>query len=400
MLIDGDRAIVALEWRWADYLPHHTQISMHTQILLNLEGSMKQVLTLAGVAILASHIAYAEGQLNIYNWSDYIAEDTIANFEAETGISVTYDVYDSNEVLEAKMMAGSSGYDLVVPTGDFLARGREAGVYADIDMSRLSNLGNQDQQVQGLANTQMQDTKAGLVYMWGTTGIAYNEAMVKERLGDAAPTDSWSLILDPANAAKLADCGIAILDAPTDVLPNVIAYQGAAGDTTDAKLFESAGEVLNAVRPYLRYIHSSQSLNDIANGDLCAAIMWSGDAFQAAYRAEEAENGHVIDYYIPKEGTNLWFDLMAIPSDAKNVDNAYKFIDYMMRADVAANNVNYVWYASGNDAAKSAIDPEILEHPGIYPTAASQEKLFVVPVYDAKLDRAVNRVWSRFASGS
>ena len=400
MLIVGDRAIVALEWRWADFLTHHTQILMHRQILLNLEGSMKQVLTLAGVAILASHIAYAEGQLNIYNWSDYIAEDTIANFEAETGISVTYDVYDSNEVLEAKMMAGSSGYDLVVPTGDFLARGREAGVYADIDMSRLSNLGNQDQQVQGLANTQMQDTKAGLVYMWGTTGIAYNEAMVKERLGDAAPTDSWSLILDPANAAKLADCGIAILDAPTDVLPNVIAYQGAAGDTTDAKLFESAGEVLNAVRPYLRYINSSQSLNDIANGDLCAAIMWSGDAFQAAYRAEEAENGHVIDYYIPKEGTNLWFDLMAIPSDAKNVDNAYKFIDYMMRADVAANNVNYVWYASGNDAAKSAIDPEILEHPGIYPTAASQEKLFVVPVYDAKLDRAVNRVWSRFASGS
>jgi putrescine transport system substrate-binding protein len=392
MLIVGDRAIMALGRFFKS--PHHTQI------LLNLEGSMKQVLTLAGVAILASHIAYAEGQLNIYNWSDYIAEDTIANFEAETGISVTYDVYDSNEVLEAKMMAGSSGYDLVVPTGDFLARGREAGVYADIDMSRLSNLGNQDQQVQGLANTQMQDTKAGLVYMWGTTGIAYNEAMVKERLGDAAPTDSWSLILDPANAAKLADCGIAILDAPTDVLPNVIAYQGAAGDTTDAKLFESAGEVLNAVRPYLRYIHSSQSLNDIANGDLCAAIMWSGDAFQAAYRAEEAENGHVIDYYIPKEGTNLWFDLMAIPSDAKNVDNAYKFIDYMMRADVAANNVNYVWYASGNDAAKSAIDPEILEHPGIYPTAASQEKLFVVPVYDAKLDRAVNRVWSRFASGS
>jgi putrescine transport system substrate-binding protein len=396
--------VTALYWRWSGagqiFLTHHTQILMHTHILLNLECSMKQVLTLASVAILASHIAFAEGQLNIYNWSDYIAEDTIANFEEETGISVTYDVYDSNEVLEAKMMAGSSGYDLVVPTGDFLARGREAGVYADIDMSRLSNLGNQDQQVQGLANDQMHDTKAGLVYMWGTTGIAYNEEMVKERLGDAAPIDSWSLILDPANAAKLADCGIAILDAPTDVLPNVIAYQGAAGDTTDAKLFESAGEVLNAVRPYLRYIHSSQSLNDIANGDLCAAIMWSGDAFQAAYRAEEAESGHVIDYNIPKEGTNLWFDLMAIPSDAKNVDNAYKFIDYMMRADVAANNVNYVWYASGNEAAKSAIDPEILEHPGIYPTAASQEKLFVVPVYDAKLDRAVNRVWSRFTSGS
>jgi putrescine transport system substrate-binding protein len=361
---------------------------------------MKHITKMAGVAILASNIAYADGQLNIYNWSDYIAEDTIANFEAETGISVTYDMYDSNEVLEAKMMAGSSGYDLVVPTGDFLARGREAGVYSDIDMSRLSNIGNQDKQVQGLADSQMADTKAGIVYMWGTTGVAYNVEMVKARLGDDAPTDSWSLILDPANAAKLADCGIAILDAPTDVLPNVIAYQGGAGDTTDAKLFEKAGEVLNAVRPHLRYIHSSQSINDIANGDLCAAIMWSGDAFQAAYRAEEADNGHVIDYYIPKEGTNLWFDLMAIPADAKNVDNAYKFIDYMMRDDVAANNVNYVWYASGNEAAKASIDPEILEHPGIYPTAESQKKLFVVPVYDAKLDRAVNRVWSRFSSGS
>ena len=260
---------------------------------------MKHTTKMAGVAILASTIAHADGQLNIYNWSDYIAEDTIANFEAETGVSVTYDMYDSNEVLEAKMMAGSSGYDLVVPTGDFLARGREAGVYADIDMARLSNIGNQDKQVQGLADSQMADTKAGIVYMWGTTGVAYNVEMVKERLGDDAPTDSWSLILDPANAAKLADCGIAILDAPTDVLPNVIAYQGGAGDTTDAKLFEKAGEVLNAVRPHLRYIHSSQSINDIANGDLCAAIMWSGDAFQAAYRAEEANNGHVIDYYIP-----------------------------------------------------------------------------------------------------
>ena len=190
---------------------------------------MKPTIKYAAIAILASNIAYAEGQLNIYNWSDYIAEDTIANFEAETGISVTYDVYDSNEVLEAKMMAGSSGYDLVVPTGDFLARGREAGVYADIDVSRLSNNGNQDRQVQGLADAQIDARNAGVVYMWGTTGVAYNVDMVRERLGDNAPTDSWALILDPANAEKLADCGIAILDAPTDVLPNVIAYQGGAG---------------------------------------------------------------------------------------------------------------------------------------------------------------------------
>ena len=342
----------------------------------------------------------AEEVLNVYNWSDYIAEDTVANFEAETGIKVTYDVYDSNEVLEAKMLAGSSGYDLVVPTGDFLSRGRESGTYQDLDLSRLSNIGNQDAAVQAQANRQIAVDNAGLVYMWGSTGIAYNEAMIAERFGDDAPTDSWGLILDPANAAKLQDCGIAVLDAPTDVLPNVIAYLGKDGTSTNADDFKAAGKVLNGIQPYLRYIHSSQSINDIANGDICAAIMWSGDAFQAAARAEEADNGHVINYVIPSEGTNMWFDLMALPADAKNVDNAYKFIDYMLRADVAANNVNYVWYASGNEAAKASIDAEILEHPGIYPTAAAQENLFVVPVYDAKLDRAITRIWSQFSSGS
>lgn len=356
-------------------------------------------LTTAIITGMAS-TALADGKLNIYNWSDYIAEDTIANFTAETGIDVTYDVYDSNEVLEAKMLAGSSGYDLVVPTADFLARGREAGAYQDMDLSRLANVGNQAASVQGQADKTLGTTTAGLVYMWGTTGIAYNEDMIAERLGADAPTNSWSLILDPANAAKLEDCGIAILDAPTDILPNVVKYLGGDGTTTDINMFEQAGNVLNSVRPYLRYIHSSQSINDIANGDICVAVMWSGDAFQAAYRAEEADNGHVINYVIPDEGTNMWFDVMALPADAENVDEAYQFVDYMLRADVAANNVNYVWYASGNQAAEAQIDPEILEHPGIYPSEAARENLFVVPVYDTRTDRAVTRIWSRFATGS
>ena len=359
----------------------------------------KQPIILAAALAVMAGPAQAQEVLNVYNWSDYIAEDTIANFEAETGIKVTYDMYDSNEVLEAKMLAGSSGYDVVVPTGDFLARGREAGAYQDLDLARLGNYGNQDMQVQDFANAQIGVGNAGAVYMWGTTGVAYNAAMIEERLGADAPTDSWSLILDPKYASKLEDCGVAILDAPTDVLPNVIAYMGGDGTSMDAKDFEAAGDVLNAVRPHLRYIHSSQSINDIANGDICAAIMWSGDAFQAAYRAEEAENGHVIEYYIPKEGTNLWFDHFAIPADAANLDNAYKFIDYMLRADVAASNVNYVWYASGSEAAKPSIDPDILGHPGIYPTDEAKKNLFVVPVYDARLDRSVTRVWSRFSAG-
>ena len=350
--------------------------------------------------IKTSQLSEAGGELKIYNWSDYIAEDTISNFEAETGIIVTYDMYDSNEVLEAKMLAGSSGYDLVVPTADFLARGREAGAYQDMDLSRIQNASNQDPEIQAQADRMVGSNSAGLVYMWGSTGIAYNEDMVAERLGDDAPTDSWSLILDPANAAKLEDCGIAILDAPTDVLPNVMTYLGHPGTSMEKSHFEAAGDALSAIRPYLRYINSSQSINDIANGDICAAIMWSGDEFHAAYRDEEAENGHVIDYYIPNEGTNLWFDVMAIPADAKNVDNAYKFVDYMMRADVAAANVNYVWYASGNEAARPDIDPEILSHPGIYPTEKAKEKLFVTPVYDAQTDRIVTRVWNRFSAGN
>ena len=361
---------------------------------------LRKTSLIAAAAVLGLSAGTATAQeLNIYNWSDYIAEDTIANFEAESGIKVTYDMYDSNEVLEAKMLAGSSGYDVVVPTGDFLARGRESGAYQDLDLSKLSNYSQQDMQVQNLANSQVGVDDGGAVYMWGTTGIAYNAAMIEERLGADAPTDSWALLLDPKYAAKLEDCGVAILDAPTDVLPNVIAYMGGDGTSTDAADFEKAGGILNAVRPHLRYIHSSQTINDIANGDICAAIMWSGDAFQAAYRAEEAENGHTIEYYIPKEGTNLWFDHFAIPVDAANVDSAYKFIDFMLRPDVAASNVNYVWYASGSEGAKPEIDPEILEHPGIYPTTEAQKNLFVVPVYDARLDRDVTRLWSRFNAG-
>ena len=204
-----------------------------------------------------------EQVLKVYNWSDHIAEDTIEKFETETGIKVTYDMYDSNEVLEAKMMAGSSGYDVVVPTGDFLARGREAGAYQDLDLSKLGNYSQQDMQVQNFANDQIGVGNAGAVYMWGTTGVAYNVEMIKERLGSDAPTDSWALVLDPKYASKLEDCGVVILDAPTDVLPNVIAYMGGNGTSTDVGDFEKAGEILNAVRPHLRYIHSSQSINDI-----------------------------------------------------------------------------------------------------------------------------------------
>ena len=316
---------------------------------------MKKLLLVSASALLAA-TAFSQS-VNVYNWSDYIDEEvTIDGFTETTGISLTYDVYDSNEILESKVSAGGSGYDVVVPTSDFLARGFEQGSYQELDLSRLDNLGNQDATIQAFADSLAGGANRGLVYMWGTTGIAYNVDAIAERLGDDAPTDSWGLILDPANAEALADCGVAILDAPTDVLPNVMAYLGLDGTSQATKDLVAAGRALEAVRPHLAYINSSQSIEDMATGEICAAIMWSGDAFQAAYRAsDELENGITIEYVIPKEGTNMWFDMFAMPADASNIDEAYAFIDYMLDAEVAAANVNYVWYASGNAAAKNSL---------------------------------------------
>ena len=361
---------------------------------------MKKLLLVSASALLAA-TAFSQS-VNVYNWSDYIDEEvTIDGFTETTGISLTYDVYDSNEILESKVSAGGSGYDVVVPTSDFLARGFEQGSYQEMDLSRLDNLGNQDATIQAFADSLAGGANRGLVYMWGTTGIAYNVDAIAERLGDDAPTDSWGLILDPANAEALADCGVAILDAPTDVLPNVMAYLGLDGTSQATKDLVAAGRALEAVRPHLAYINSSQSIEDMATGDICAAIMWSGDAFQAAYRAsDELENGITIEYVIPKDGTTMWFDMFAIPADASNIDEAYAFIDYMLDAEVAAANVNYVWYASGNAAAREFIDPEVLEHPGIYPTAEAQENLFLVPVYTPETDRVVGRVWGRFSGAN
>ena len=256
----------------------------------------------------AKETSYEDKDHHKDNWSDYIAEDTIANFKAETGIDVTYDVYDSNEILEAKMSAGSSGYDLVVPTADFLARGRQAGVYAKMDFSRIPNAKNQSAQVQALANKQMQDDKSGLVYMWGTTGIGYNIGKVEDALGKDAPLDSWSLVFDPANMEKLADCGVHFLDAPTEMIPAALKYIGEDPNSHDPEVIAKAEAVYSAVRPYIRKFHSSEYINALATGEICIAVGWSGDVFQAQYSAAAAATGNDIDYSIHNAGTTRWFD--------------------------------------------------------------------------------------------
>jgi len=361
---------------------------------------MKKILLAAGIAGIAATTAYAEEpELNIYNWSDYIAEDTIAKFEAATGIKVNYDVYDSNEVLEAKMLAGNSGYDVVVPTSDFLQRQIAAGAYQSLDKSKLPNLKNMDPALMANAAEYDPTNEHAVIYMWGTTGIGYNAGMVAERLGADAPVNSWSLIFDPAVASKLADCGITLLDAPSEMIPAAMNYLGLDPRSTNPDDIEAGAKLLESVRPNIRYFHSSQYINDLANGDICVAVGWSGDVFQAQARAAEADNGVEIGYVIPDEGALQWFDMMAIPVDAPHPDNAHAFINFVMDAQITADITNYVWYANGNAASMPLVDTDITEDPGIFPTEAAKARLWAAKVYDAKTDRLVTRAWTRIKTG-
>ncbi len=361
---------------------------------------MKKIIaTAAFVAMSAISANAADKVLHVYNWSDYIAEDTIKKFEAKTGIKVTYDVYDSNEVLEAKMLAGSSGYDVVVPTSDFLQRQIAAGVYAKLDKSKLPNLKNMDPALMKAAASYDKDNEHAVIYMWGTTGIGYNTKMVAKRLGDKAPTDSWSLVFDPANAAKLKDCGISFLDAPTEMIPAAMNYLGLDPRSTKKEDLEKGAALLEKIRPFVRYFHSSQYISDLANGDICVSVGWSGDVFQARDRASEAKKGVEIGYSIPKQGALQWFDMMAIPVDSKNKDAAHAFINFVMDAQITADITNYVWYANGNKASLPMVEQEIKDDSGIFPTKEVSAKLWGAKVYKKRTDRVITRLWTKIKTG-
>lgn len=361
---------------------------------------MHRPITLAALAALATGPAPAqENALNIYNWSDYIAEDTIKKFEAETDIDVTYDVYDSNETLEAKLLAGNSGYDIVVPTSQFLQRQVAAGVYQELNRDLLPNLANMDPELMESAAAYDPGNAHSVIYMWGTTGLGYNVDAVTERLGEDAPTDSWALVFDPANAAKLADCGISMLDSPTDMLPSAMAYLGLDPTSSEEEDLTKAAELLESIRPHVRYFHSSQYISDLANGEICVAIGFSGDIFIAADRAAEAGNGVEIAYSVPKEGAQQWFDLMAIPADAPNPEAAHAFINFVMQPQITADITNYVYYANANAASMDMVAPEIAGDPAIFPPAEVREKLFPTVTHDARTDRLITRLWTRVKTG-
>ena len=347
-----------------------------------------------------SFTANAKDELHVYNWSDYIAEDTLTNFEAASGIKVVYDVYDSNEVLEAKLLAGSSGYDLVFPTArPFIDRHIKAGLYQKLDKNKLSNYANLD----AIIMQSLTDIDAGnsyaVPYMWGTTGIGINLKKVREILGKDAPLDSWALIFDPKIVAKLAGCGVSMMDDATEAFAAAHAYKAEDVNDFSKDAIAHAAATVNAVRPHIRYFHSSQYINDLANGDLCIAHGYSGDMLQARDRAAEANNGVEIAYLAPKEGAVVWTDVMVIPADAPNPDAAHQFINYLLKPDVIAAISNYVSYANANSKATTLVDEAIRNDPGIYPPQATREHFNVLKTPTDKQTRDITRAWTRVKTG-
>ncbi|WP_339904470.1 polyamine ABC transporter substrate-binding protein [Pseudomonas guineae] len=364
---------------------------------MKIFGKTLLALSLTGAVASA---AYAEDKvLHIYNWSDYIAEDTIDNFQKETGIKVVYDVFDSNETLEAKLLAGSSGYDIVVPSNPFLAKQIKAGVYQKLDMSKLPNWKNLDKSLLKALDPSDPGNQYSIPYMWGTIGIGYNVDKVKEALGENAPVNSWDLVFNPENVAKLKGCGVTFLDSPTEILPAALNYLGFKPDSTDKAELKKAEALFLKVRPSISYFHSSKYIGDLANGNICVAIGYSGDLYQSKARAEDAKNGVNIAYKIPKEGAGSFFDMLAIPADAKNTEEAHVFLNYLMKPEVMANITNFVQFPNGNAAATPLVDDVLRNDPGVYPDAETMAKIYTFPDLPAKVQRTMTRSWTTIKSG-
>jgi len=360
---------------------------------------MKNLMLSTTAAVALAGAALAQ-EVRVYNWSDYIDEELLTKFEEETGINLIYDVFDSNEVLETKMLAGGSGYDVVVPTADFLQRQISAGAFQKLDKSKLSNIENMWDVIQERTDQYDPGNEYAINYMWGTTGLGVNVGKVKEVLGEAAPLDSMELVLNPENMEKLAECGVYFLDAPTEIVPMVLKYIGQDPNSQDPDVIAMAEEPLMAVRPYISKFHSSEYINALANGDICVAVGWSGDVLQARDRAAEADNGVEVAYNAFSEGSLMWFDMMAIPADAPNPDAAHVFLNFIMDAQNMAAASNYVYFANGNEASQEFLAEDVIGDPAIYPGEETVKNLYTFSPYPAKVQRTVTRMWTKVKSGT
>ena len=358
---------------------------------------------MVAIAVATFGIAPAPAQrqrvVNFYNWSDYIDPTVLDGFSKATGIKVRYDTFDSNDTLEAKLLAGQSGYDVVVPTGYLLARQIAAGIFQKLDKSKLPNLVNAWPEIMNRLAVYDPGNQYAVNYMWGTTGIGYNAKAAREVLGANTSIDSWSYVFDPEKIAKFKDCGVHLLDSSDDIMPAALHYLHLDPNSAKPADLKKAADLLGKIRPYVRKFHSSEYLNALASGEICFAVGFSGDVKQAQKRAAEANGGVAVAYAIPREGAQLWFDDLAIPKDAPDVAEAHALINYLLRPDVAAKNTNFVSYANGNLASQKFIDKSILDDRTIYPDAAVMAKLYTISAHDPKTQRLINRLWTRIKTG-
>jgi putrescine transport system substrate-binding protein len=366
---------------------------------------MRQPIGFLVVAVACAAIVPAAAQtkgervVNVYNWSDYIAPTVVEDFSKEGGIKVRYDTFDSNDTLETKLLAGKSGYDVVVPTAYFLERQIKAGVFQKLDKARLPNLANLWPEISQRLATYDPGNQYAVNYMWGTTGIGYNARKARDVLGPNGTIDSWDIVFKPGNLAKFKDCGVHFLDSSDDILAAALHYLGLDPNSSNEADLQKAADLVTKIRPYVRKFHSSEYLNSLASGEICLVVGFSGDIKQSQKRAAEAKNGVEIAYAIPKEGAQLWFDNLAIPRDAKNVTEANEFINYLQRPEVAAKNTNFISYANGNLASQKFIDKAILDDKTIYPDEATMRQLYTISAHDPKTQRLMNRLWTRIKTG-
>lgn len=342
----------------------------------------------------------AEPKVNIYNWYDFIAPDTLKNFQAQIGTQAAYDVFDNSEVMQSKLMAGRSGYDVVVATGDLLPNLIKAGVLKELDRAKLTNLSHLDPDILAKVQTNDPGNRYAVPYLWGTTGIGYDVDKIRAILGSDAPVNSWDLIFKEENLAKLGECGVAMLDAPGEIIPIALHYLGLPYNSQNPDDYLKAQALLLKLRPHIRYFDSSRFITDLANGNICAVVGWAGGVMDARKAADAAGNGRNIQYSIPKEGAPVWVESLVLLSDAPNPQQGLAFIDYMLRPEVIAQSSNYLSYANANKDARSLVDEKVRDNPGVYPSKAVLDTLFPLEPLPLKMERVRTRIWSKVKSGT
>jgi len=369
---------------------------------------MKHLIKQLGLGLIVSLMVFAlpialiaksdDQVVNVFNWADYIGSETIANFEKEYGIKVNYDEYESSEMVEAKLLTGNTGYDIVVHSSMYSKRLFPLKIFQRLDKTKLTNWKLIDPKLMTILDKFDPGNNFMAPYSWGSTGVAYNVDMVLERLPDA-PLHSAAMLFDPEVVSKFEDCGVSLLDSPTDVVPQALVYLGYADNTRDPKAIQEAEDLLLSVRPYIKKFTSTTFLNDLPNGDLCVSMSWAGDYATASARAEEVGADINLAYRVPIEGSLMWFDIIIIPDDAPHTENAYLFLDYLLRPEVTADFVNITHYASPIPAANEFIDEKILNNPAIYPTPEIMKRLYLTEVDPPKYQRQKTRVFTRAKTG-